>query len=202
MERAMNESVRRGYDRAAGRYAAARDQFKSRKYLDLLAERLRPGAVVLDVGCGSGVPIDSYLVERGCAVRGIDISAVQIEMARANIPEASYEVRDMSGLQDFEYAVDAIVSFYAIFHTPREAHLDLLHTFGTFLQPGGLLLVTMGASDWVGSDDDFYGVTMHWSHYAAATNRDLVAQAGFDIVFDEIDPAGDERHLVILASKP
>jgi SAM-dependent methyltransferase len=201
MERAMNELVRRGYDRAAGRYAAARDRFKSGKYLDLLVERLRPGATILDAGCGAGVPIDSYLVERGCAVRGIDISAMQIDLARANVPEAAYEVRDMSGLRDFEYAVDAVVSFYAIFHTPRVAHLDLLQTFETFLQPGGLLLVTMGVSDWVGSDDDFYGVTMHWSHYDAATNRDLVARAGFDIVFDEIDPSGDERHLVILARK-
>jgi len=42
-----------------------RDQFRSLRYLDMLATRLPPCAKILDVGCGAGLPIDRYLIEHG-----------------------------------------------------------------------------------------------------------------------------------------
>jgi cyclopropane fatty-acyl-phospholipid synthase-like methyltransferase len=191
--------VRRGYNRVAETYTRQRDQFQSLAYLDRLAARLRPGATVLDVGCGAGVPIDRYLVDKGFSVIGIDLSERQIALARANVPEATYAVRDMSSLRHDEYAVDAIVSFYAIFHTPRTGHAALLRTFAGFLPSGGLLLMTMGAGEWEGMEDDFHGVPMFWSHYDSVTNRRLIEEAGFTIMFDEIDRQADERHQVVMA---
>ena len=82
----------------------------------VLADLLKPGATILDVGCGSGLPVDKYLVEKGYDVIGIDLSAKQIALARQNVPEASYQVKDMVDLRHGEYQVDAVVSFYAIFH--------------------------------------------------------------------------------------
>jgi cyclopropane fatty-acyl-phospholipid synthase-like methyltransferase len=194
-----SDLVRRGYNVAAETYTRQRDQFESLMYLDRLASRLRPGATVLDIGCGAGVPIDRYLVDKGFSVTGIDLSERQIALARANVPEATYAVRDMMVLQPNDYAVDAIVSFYAIFHTPRAGHAALLRTFAGLLRPGGLLLVTMGAREWEGTEDNFHGAPMFWSHYDSRTNRRLVEQARFTIVFDEIDQQRDERHQVILA---
>lgn len=195
------EIVRAGYNQAAEAYARGRDQFSSLPYLELLHERLRPGAAVLDVGCGSGLPVDSYLVERGYRVTGIDLSEAQIALARANVPEAAYAVRDMTELTAGEYAVDAVISFYAIFHTPREGHAALFRTFHSFLPPGGLLLVTMGAGDWEGEEADFHGARMWWSHYDSTTNRRLIEDAGFTILLDEIDTSGGERHQVVLAKR-
>ena len=196
-----HEIVREGYNQAAETYARQRDQFSSLPYLERLRERLRPGAAVLDVGCGAGLPVDRFLVGHGCQVTGIDLSEVQIALARDNVPEAAYAVRDMTDLTAGEYAVDAVVSFYAIFHTPREGHAALLRTFHSLLPAGGLLLVTMGVNDWEGTEEDFYGVRMWWSHYDSVANRRLIEGAGFQILFDESDRQHNERHQVVLAER-
>lgn len=196
----MNERVRAGYNIAAKNYSSEyRAQFNSEKYLAKLIEVLQPNSKVLDVGCGAGKPIDSYLVSKGIGVSGIDISETQIELAKSNVPEANYEVRDMSELQDGEYQVDAVVSFYAIFHTPREKHADLLKKFRSFLKPDGYLLITMGSRDWEGKKDNFCGAEMYWSSYGIEKNQELTGEAGFEIIFSEIDVDGGEKHLVILA---
>lgn len=196
----MNQKVKAGYNVAAKNYSSEfRDQFKNEKHLAELIAVLKPKSMVLDVGCGAGKPVDNYLVSNGMKVVGIDISEAQIELARSSVPEATYEVKDMSELQDSEYQVDVVVSFYAIFHTPREKHIDLLKKFRSFLNTGGYLLITMGASDWEGKEDDFCGSEMYWSHYGEEKNLELVAEAGFEIIRSEIDHSGGEEHLVILA---
>ncbi len=196
----MNQKVKAGYNKAAKNYSSEfRDQFKNEKHLAKLVGALPPSSKVLDIGCGAGKPIDRYLISRGMKVTGIDISEAQIELAKLYVPEANYEVRDMSELQDGEYQVDAVVSFYAIFHTPRENHLDLLKKFSSLLKPYGHLLITMGASDWEGKEDNFFGAEMHWSHYGAEKNKELIEEAGFEIIFSEVDNAGGEKHLVVLA---
>ncbi len=195
----MNEIVSVGYDAIAEVYTAQRDQFSSMRYLDALVSRLTVGAKVLDLGCGAGLPVDRYLLQRGFQVTGVDLSSRQIELAKLANPAVTYAVRDMLEVAPGEFAVDAVASFYAIFHTPRELHAGLLQTLRSFLQPGGLLLITMGATDWEGTEPDFHGVEMFWSHYDAVTNRRLVEEAGFRVLLDEIDASNDERHQVLLA---
>ncbi len=65
---------------------------------------------------------------------------------------------------------------------------------------GGLLLITMASSEWEG-EEDFHGAPMWWSHYGAEKNRKLVESAGFEVLFDEIDAEGDERHQLLLARR-
>lgn len=131
---------------------------------------------------------------------GIDLSERQIERARANVPEAAYTVLDMTTLMPHDYSVDAIISFYAIFHTPRDGHAALLRTFHSFLPPGGLLLVTMGSSEWEGIEP-FHNVPMYWSHYGSTRNRSLIEEAGFNILHDVIDEQQGERHHVVFAQR-
>ncbi len=46
---------------------------------------LKPGSRVLDVGCGTGVPIAAMLAEAGMEVTGIDIAPKMIEIARSEV---------------------------------------------------------------------------------------------------------------------
>jgi lincosamide nucleotidyltransferase A/C/D/E len=193
--------VRTGYDRAADSYAAGRDKFKNQKYLHRFTQLLQPPARVLDIGCGSGKPIDSFLSAHGYDVIGIDISPKQIELAKRLVPKARFEVRDMLEIKPSDFSVDGIVSFYAIFHTPRDRHADLLKTLASLLRPGGTMLVTMGADEYEGRDQDFHGVEMYWSHFGAAKNRELVEAAGSKINRAEIDSSAGEHHQVILATR-
>ncbi len=196
-----NDLVKEGYEKAADDYAAKRNQFESIKYLDIFSKLIEKGKTVLDVGCGAGKPVDEYLVKSGFTVNGIDISTRMIELAKKNVPEAFYEVKDMSNLQDGEYCVDGIVSFYAIFHAPREKHQDILRKFASFMPNGGTILITMGSGAWEGAEKDFHGAKMFWSHYGAEKNIELVESAGFRIILHEIDGSANEKHLVIIAQK-
>src|SRR5690348_5585634 len=135
-----NITVKAGYNQAAEDYLKQRNIFNNDKHLDLLIKRLKPHSTVLDVGCGAGVPIDKYLVDRGFKVIGIDISEKQIELARHNLPQGEFKAKDMSELAVKEFSVDAVVSFYAIFHTPREQHAELFRKINSFLTDGGYLL--------------------------------------------------------------
>lgn len=52
-----------------------RDEFNTeKKYLDMFIQHLPPEAAVLDICCGSGYPIASYLIDNGLQVTGIDAS--------------------------------------------------------------------------------------------------------------------------------
>lgn len=197
----MKNLVREGYNKAAENYSASRDQFSNIKYLEKLVSLLRLGSTILDIGCGAGMPIDRFFIDHGQKVIGIDISEKQIELAEKNVPEGGFEVRDMSEIKSSEYSVDAVVSFYSIFHIPREEHKELFKKINSFLPKDGLILVTMGAGEYEGAEDNFHGSKMWWSHYGADKNKQIIEDAGFKILLDEIDISDKEKHQIILARK-
>ena len=192
--------VRKGYDKIAVRYMEARYQYVNIRYLEKLNSLLKPGSLVLDLGCGAGKPIDRFFINRGHRIIGIDFSKRQIELAKRNVPQAEFVVKDIANLQKEEYKVDAVVSFYTIIHLPRETHEEFCKKINSFLPEDGLVLVTMGSSDWEGIED-FYGVKMYFSHYGVEKNREIIEKSGFEIILDEIDTSLEERHQVILSRK-
>lgn len=194
------EQIIRAYDQAAEAYLEGRPHDNLR-YLDIMTSYLQAGASILDLGCGAGVPIDSKLVRDGFSVHGIDISTRQIALAQQHVPDGRFEVRDMSSLQEGEFSVDAVISLYAIYHTPRETHPVLFRKMHSFLRDGGILFATLGAKDWEGTKENFYGVRMEWSMYGPDMNRMLVGDAGFEILTDEIHKTEGGRHQVVIARK-
>src|SRR3954467_1231439 len=104
--------VRDGYDRIAEAYVAqvgkGRGQRRQRQ-LERLTD-LPDGAPVLDLGCGAGIPVAQLLAER-FQVTGVDISARQIELARQNVPGATFIQADMADLHFPEASFAAVVAF-------------------------------------------------------------------------------------------
>lgn len=199
--RCMNSKlVKKGYDKVAVTYMRARYQYINTRYLEKLNSMLAPGSTILDLGCGSGKPVDLFLINNGHNVTGIDISEKQIQLANVNVPKAEYAIKDILTLKESEYRVDAVVSLYTIIHLPRETHVGLFKKINTFLPPGGLILVTMGYSEWEGIDN-FYGVKMYFSHFGHETNKSIIEKAGFEIILNEIDTSQKEKHQFILARK-
>lgn len=192
--------VRKGYDKIATRYMLVRKQYVNHRYLERLNNLLRPGSAILDLGCGAGKPIDRFFIDNGHNVIGVDISKKQIKLAKTNVPEARYTVKDISNLKREEYQVNAVVSFYVILHIPRETHEELFSKINSFLPAGGLILLTMGSSEWE-EIEDFYGTKMYFSHYGPVKNKEIIERADFAVILDEIDASRGEEHQVILARK-
>ena len=193
--------VKRGYETCARDYAESRDQFQNESYLQDLAQRLPVGGRILDLGCGSGKPIDAFFLAKGFDVTGIDVSEEQIRLAKQTLPSGRFVQGEMTEVDFPAESFEAIVSFYAIFHVPREEHAALLRKAWGLLRPGGHLLVTMGSGEWEGTEEDFHGTKMFWSHYGREKNLHLIQEAGFTILSEEIDASGGEEHLVVLAQK-
>lgn len=181
--------VQRGYDEVADAYAALEAEgaeWPRMRHLREVLSLLPRGAEVLDLGCGNGVPEMAAIQERHRGV-GVDISAAQIERARLNVPEARFIHGDMLRVVFEDASFDAIVSFYAIEHVPREEHGPLFERFCRWLRPGGRLLFTLEAGgEEPGRTGEWLGVPMFFSYYDADATTTLLEEAGFVVERREI----------------
>ncbi|MFF5900780.1 class I SAM-dependent methyltransferase [Streptomyces argenteolus] len=197
--------VRRGYDALSLRYDEAYDSdTKYRHWVADLHARLAPGSRVLDLGCGSGVPVVRDLVRAGHRVTGVDISETQIDRAREQVPQAEFTRADATSVIFPVATFDAVVSLYALIHVPLEEQPPLLEKIASWLRPGGWFLCVTGQHAWTGTDENWLGsgVTMWWSHADADTNRSWIARAGLTVDHEEIVPEGDGGHALFWARRP
>jgi SAM-dependent methyltransferase len=203
------ELVAPGYDAIAGQHAewASHTRTDEReRYTAVLLHALPPGARVLELGCGVGVPTTQRLAQR-FAVTGVDISAQHIALAQCNVPTATFVQADMAALDFPPAGFDAVAAFYSIIHVPRDEHPGLVHDIATWLRPGGLLVATMGAGSTAASvEPDWLGVPMYFSHFDAATNQRLVEVAGLRIISAREETADEDgvpvTFLSVVARKP
>jgi predicted TPR repeat methyltransferase len=182
------EIVARGYDAIALRYAQWAGQIDA-PVLDWvrdLDERLPPGADVVELGCGRGVPVARELARRH-RVTGVDISAVQIELARHHVPEGSFIHADATELQVAPRSLDAVVALYLFGHIPAREQADLIVESRSWLRDGGFLLATFGAGD-AGEDvvPDWLGAPMYFASLDSDAYLPLLWQSGFEPLRDEV----------------
>ena len=136
-----------GYDKAVG-ISDEDNTYPFAGYKEVLGRIFRavmekPGAVVLDIGFGTGT-LTTKLYENGCTVYGQDFSARMIELAREKMPDAVLVHGDFSkGLDESLYAprYDFIISTYALHHLDSAGKLPLIRELLDCLKPGGKLLV-------------------------------------------------------------
>jgi SAM-dependent methyltransferase len=197
--------VKAGYNRIADDYHAARTRSPEQiRLIDDLAGRLPENASILDAGCGAGVPVTEILSAR-FNVTGVDFSEAQIELARKNVQNARFTCQDMTQLDFPEGTFDAICSFYAIIHVPREEHKPLFLNFHRMLKPGGHALLCLGAENLIDDvEEDFFGARMYWSHFDSKTYLHMLKETGFFILWSRIladDTCEGSGHLFVLAQK-
>jgi SAM-dependent methyltransferase len=106
---------------------------------------LRPGARILDAGCGFGRNV-GVLHGMGFDAVGVDISPAVIEEARSRNPGPSYLVHDLTQpLPDAVERFDAIVNVYSSFGYGHTVDDDaaVLRTWHGALKPGGALVMEL-----------------------------------------------------------
>jgi SAM-dependent methyltransferase len=197
--------VRRGYDAVSARYDEAYgSETKYQAWLSELRQRIPVGGGVLDLGCGSGMPVARDLTAALYRVTGVDISEVQIGRASQLVPEAQFIRADMTTIDFSRDSFDAVVSFFALIHVPLEDQPPLLERVARWLRPGGLFLASTGYWAWTGVEENWLGggAPMWWSHADVATYRSWIGQAGLFIEREEFVPEGDGGHALFWARRP
>src|SRR5207247_892988 len=162
--------------------------------LDDFVVRLPARSRVLDAGCGAGVPIAQQLAARANVV-GVDFAEVQLGLARRHVPTGLWVCADLAALPFADASFDAICSYYAVIHIPREEHARVLDGFARVLRSGGPALLCLGAADLPAWTEEYHDAPMYWSHYDAATSLSLVKAAGFDLVWHRWVADGSGGHL-------
>jgi SAM-dependent methyltransferase len=180
--------VARGYDAIALRYAEWAGQVASPalEWLRDLDARLPDAANVLELGCGRGVPGTRHLARRH-RVTGVDISAVQIELARHHVPEASFVHADALDLDVAHGSLDAVVALYVFGHIPSHEQRELIGCISLWLREGGLLLATFGAGE-PGEevDEDWLGAPMFFASLGGDSYLPLLRDSGLEPLREEV----------------
>lgn len=183
--------VRAGYDEIGESYHSCSHASPVRIGLvQQVLDRLAAGSTILDLGCGPGDPATRLLSERH-RVLGVDLSMVQLQLARRLAPLASLVQADLADVSFAPASVDAVVSFYALGHLSATEHEPLIRRIASWLRPGGLLLTSAPLSPGEGVDEDWLGVPMFFggigveATLAAVTDSGLLVESAREIPEDE-----------------
>jgi 2-polyprenyl-3-methyl-5-hydroxy-6-metoxy-1,4-benzoquinol methylase len=108
---------------------------------DVIQSYCKPGARILDVGCGNG-NIARGIGSLGYVVAGIDFSRDAINYARSKnrLANVSFSVRSAEEVSMQEH-FDAVICSEVLEHLHNPG--SLVHTITTILKPGGVLIATV-----------------------------------------------------------
>src|SRR4051794_21320715 len=115
-------------------------------WADKLDDHVERGERVVELGCGTGVPIGAALASR-YAYTGVDASPGMLATARHALPAATLVHADMETVTFDAGSLGAVVAFFSIIHVPRERHATLFGSMASWLRPGGCFVGTLHSRD-------------------------------------------------------
>lgn len=176
------------YDSIARRFAESREKnLLEKKYLDLLIKDLPAQAHILDVGCGTGEPIMSYLSsEQHFVVVGLDASKQLLKMAEKKFPDAKFIHGDMR-IVHIQEKFNAIVAWDSFTYLPKEDQKYIFPRLAAWLTHRGKVLFTTGDSDNELRDIEVMGEKFSYFSLSPGNYTKLLKAAGFEILMCEKD---------------
>ncbi|GAA4702511.1 class I SAM-dependent methyltransferase [Pseudonocardia yuanmonensis] len=182
--------TRSGYDAIAPSYAetfrselddSPLDRAMLAGFAELVSDR-HPDGRLIEVGSGPG-HVAAYLQSLGMSIRGIDLSAAMVDLARREYPDVTFDVGEMGALDAADDSLAGLVAWYSIIHVPP-AHLPPVFTeFHRVLATGGHLLVAFQVGDDVVHHDEAFGhqVSLDFRRLQPSAVAALLDEAGFDL---------------------
>jgi SAM-dependent methyltransferase len=128
-------------------------------------------------------------------VTGVDISAVQIELARHHVPEASFVHADALDVDIADGSLDAVVALFVFGHIPLGEQRKLIGRIAHWLRDDGLLLATFGAGEpGEDVDADWLGAPMFFASLGGDAYLPLLDEAGFTTLREEVVSQHEPGH--------
>ncbi|MDX8348575.1 class I SAM-dependent methyltransferase [Cognatiyoonia sp. IB215446] len=183
--------------------AWARDRARSlfeKPWLDRMlhaAPRAKGAVSVLDLGCGAGEPIATYLADRGAQITGVDASEPLTALFTQNLPDATVVRADMRQLA-LDRAFDAILAWDSFFHLSANDQRAMFAVFKAHAAPRAALMFTSGhvAGEAIGQ---VAGAPIYHASLSADEYRDLLHNHGFRVLHHMAEDPDCGGHTIWLA---
>jgi ubiquinone/menaquinone biosynthesis C-methylase UbiE len=124
------------------------------------------------------VPCTQTLIKHGLNVIAVDISSAQIALARLHIPKATLVHGDNMSISFDLASFDAVVTFYSIFHLPKDEQGMMIGRIRGWLKEGGWLLFNLATDEGDQIMEDWMGVWMFSSGLGVDGNRAMLKRDG------------------------
>jgi len=142
-------------------------------------------ASVLDLGCGSGSPVASYMAGRGLHVTGIDASPTLISFCRERLPGHEWRVGDMRSLR-LPQRFDGILAWDSFFHLTPDDQRRMFAVFARHAAASAVLMFNSGPAygEVVGAyrGDPLYHASLSAEEYTA-----LLGGIGFEVLAHSVE---------------
>lgn len=129
-----------GWDAVAERFMAARSDIGATLVRGWARDTLPPSSAIVDIGCGSGVPIAQVLIEDGFTVAGIDASPTLIAAFARRFPDTQHACEAAQDSRFFDRSFDAAVAIGLLFLLSAGDQRAVIDRVANALRPGGRLL--------------------------------------------------------------
>lgn len=192
----MTNDKSHGYEQFAEAFAARRDSRIGVATVRAWAQSLPRGAMVLDLGCGNGVPISRTLIEEGCRVHGVDASPRMVAAFHARFPEAPVACEPIEESTFFDREFDGAIAWGVMFLLPLDAQAQVIRHVARALKPGGSFVFTSPSKECTWSDA-LTGLTS--ISPGAEAYRQMLAAEGLTLM-REMQDEGENHYYLSLKS--
>jgi SAM-dependent methyltransferase len=190
------------YERHAGAWFRDRgNHLYEKAWLDSFLALLPEDPTVLDIGCGTGVPVARYLMEHRCQVTGVDASSAMITRCADRFPERTWHLADMRTLA-LGCEFNGILAWDSFFHLTQDDQRRMFPIFRRHAAAGAALMFTSGpsAGEVIGS---FEGEPLFHASLDSDEYRGLLHDNGFDVVTHVVtDPTCGDHTVWLARAKP
>ncbi len=160
-------------------------------WIDRFCSVLPVGSEVLDIGCGSGVPIARALVQRGFRVTGLDGAPEMVALFQRNIPDQTAVIADMRALS-LGRRFAGLLAWDSFFHLCPADQRGMFTRLRTHAAADAVLMFTSGVSE--GSAvGDLEGEALYHGSLGPDEYRSLLDDNGFDVMQHVVKDASCDR---------
>ena len=189
-----SEDRSNGYEEIAPAFIAGRGSDRNETGVSVVSDwsrALPPAATVLDLGCGTGVPISQALIERGFRVYGVDASPKMIAAFRSRFPTVPLQCAAVEDSDFFGRIFDGVAAWGLLFLLAPPVQHQLMRKVAAALRSGGRFLFTAPRQNcsWADLLTGRTSISLGYNAY-----RDALAAAGMPLIGTCLDDADNHYY--------
>ena len=151
-------------------------------------------STVVDLGCGTGIPLTATLNNIGLRVIGVDSSPKMIGAFKKNLPGCETQ---LTPIQDYVFSnntISGVLCWGCMFHLPPEDQISVLNNVFSSVSIGGRFLFT-SAKEKDSTTGEMDGVTFSYCSLGSDKYNELAINAGWKLIHESEDEDKNYEYL-------